>query len=173
MRHNPPSIRTGVAIAAALIAGLAVNAALSGADGPRTTQAAMRAIAELFPDGRIDEVEFERHIVELYDIAVVTKDRVVEATVMPDGTVLEVEQEIDPKDAPESVAAVIKRLKAKGEVNELERVEVHGELRAVKFDKPRIEYEAEVEIGGKTRLVRLSENGQPVRNGKDKRADDD
>lgn len=173
MRPSHSRLRTSVTVCASFLAGLAVNAALSGADGPRTTPAAMRAIAEMFPGGRIDEVEFERHIVELYDIAVIAGDRVVEASVMPDGTVLNVEQEIDPKDAPESVAAVIERLAAKGEVNELERVEVHGELRAVKFDKPRIEYEAEVEIGGKTRLVRLTENGEPVRNGEDPRADDD
>lgn len=136
-------------------------------------EAVMRSIKQLLPGGRIEEIEFERRIIQLYDITVVIEGRAVEVTVMDDGTVLNLEQEIDPDSLPDPVAMKLKELKGEGRLTEVERVELHGEIRAVSLEHTVVEYEAELRIGGRERLVRLSGDGLVVDAPKDALFDND
>ncbi len=126
--------------------------------------AAINAVEKLLPGGEIEEIEFERRIFQLYDITVRVDGRVVEVSVTDDGTVLNLEEEVGVDRLPDAVARKLKELSLNGKLTEVERVEWHGELKATPLDKPRVEYEAELKIAGRERLVRLTEDGEDAMN---------
>jgi len=128
------------------------------------SQAAIDAVENLLPGSEIDEIEYERRIIQLYDITVHVDGRVVEVSVTDDGTVLNIEEEVGMDQLPEAVARKLKELAQKGKLTEIERVEWHGELKATPLDQPRVEYEAELRIAGKEHLVRLTETGEDAMN---------
>lgn len=143
-------------------------------------KAVMASIEHLLPGAKIEQIELERRIIQLYDITVLVDDRVFEVTLTEDGGVLHLEEEVSRSDLPDTVVHALKDLQRHGRLAEVERVEHHGQLQVVALDVPRIEYEVELRIDGRERLIRLDDHGEPVRRSgaggpddRDRQADDD
>jgi hypothetical protein len=153
----------------AIVAGAWVGASVAAQRHGALPDAARTAVADMFPGGRIVEIESERRVIHLYEVSVRVDGAERELLLTGDGRVLEVEHEIDPRTAPEPVKNTLKRLSRSARLAEVEKIEVHGELRVVALDQPRVEYEAEFRVRGREQEVRLSEAGKVL----NQQADDD
>jgi len=133
------------------------------------TPAAAAAVDKILPGAETRHVRLETEGVRVYEVTLVKDGADVEVEVAPDGTVMEVEKAVGQADLPAAVAAALAQVAGGAEIKELERTEIHAELKVVKLDKPAIVFEAEFAKDGKTVEVTIDENGKVV----SQEADDD
>ncbi len=127
-------------------------------DGPRNGQAVKQAIEDLFPGGRVLEVERETRVFRVYEVEVRVDGKVQDVTLLEDGTVLSVEQEVSIADLPHAVAEKVKQLTA-GSKAEVEKVEHRNELAVAKIEPARTEYEVEYRVNRKLHKAMFAEDG--------------
>jgi hypothetical protein len=162
-----------------LVTGMIVGAAMVSitrggpSAAPKKLPAAVeQAVMKEHPSAKIRHFEVERRALRFYEVEVQVDGRSREILVASDGTLIESEESIKPDAAPAPISEALKKLSKSG-VSELERIEVRAETRQAKLDTPRVEYEAEVRDKGKTREVRLSEDGRVLTEHVEDEDDDD
>ncbi len=126
------------------------------------SKAAMQAIQKLVPGGKVQETEPEVLLVRVYEVEVKTGNREVDVCVLEDGSVLSVEEKVEPSQLPQAVANKIAELIKGGKLLELEKIEQHGELKLVPLAEPRIQYEFDAKVNGKKHEFRLTTDGKLV-----------
>lgn len=112
-------------------------------------QAVKDAFAKKFPGVTPSEWEMEAE----YEVEFIQNDREVEVTFYPDGTIAQVEYEIDPEDLPQAVQQAVMQMYPHCDVIEAERVET-GE--------GHIKYEVQLSFE-----VHMTPDGKLVAMGKD------
>lgn len=157
-------IRSWVALSAA--AGLVILAAAALADDKKTEKITpdklpkkvMDAVKDRFPDAEITSAEKETEDGKVvYDIELKHKGRKYEMDIQEDGTIIEVEKQVDAKDLPEEVAKAIKAkfpdatIKEIMEVNKVkDKKETPDHYEVVLVTKDKKEMEVTVSLDGKT-----------------------
>lgn len=126
------------------------------------SEAAMQSVQRLLPGGKVQDIETDRLVIRVYEVEVLTEGREVKVCVLDDGTVLSVDEEIEPAQLPKPVADKIAELIQGGQLMEVEKIEQHGELKVVPLDMPRIQYELDAMIDGKKQEFHLAEDGQLI-----------
>jgi uncharacterized membrane protein YkoI len=155
--------RLGVSAAA----GLVLLAAVAGADEKekpkkvpldKVPKAVLNAVKARFPGARLTSVEKETVDGKvLYDIELTHKGRKYEMDVHEDGTVVEVEKQVDPKDLPEAVTKALKDKYPKAAIKEVMEVnkvkgkkETPDHYEVILVTKDKKEREVTVSLDGKT-----------------------
>jgi len=171
MTHSFGRFTVGIAMAILMAATVVRTAAQgkSGGGGSASLPAVVRkAISDNKPDAEIDKLEVEKeHGINVYDIEFKAGKGEIEVT--EDGTVLEVTDVIELKDAPEAVATTI-RTAAKGRtIKQVEKAEVRSEIekegdkgRISKLSTPKYVYEAELDKGE----IEVASDGTLIKAGK-------
>jgi hypothetical protein len=172
MTHRFGRLATVGVAAAMLVAAASVRTAAqgkSGGAGSASLPAAVsRAISDNKPGAEIDKLEIEKeHGINVYDIEFKAGKGEIEVT--EDGTVIEVTDIIELKDAPEAVATTI-RTAAKGRtIKQVEKAEVRSEIvkngdkgGISKLSTPKYVYEAELDKGE----IEVASDGTLIKAGK-------
>jgi len=153
----------GAAIAAVTM-GLVLGMLSSAhARARRLPPKAAKAVKKAFPNAKIVDTELENENgVKLYEVTVVDDDRRFEVTVSPQGTLVEIENDVPVKDLPGPVVKTVAKHAKGGRITEAEKVEARAVVKAgklVKLDKPRTFYEIEVRKGGKELEINVLPDG--------------
>lgn len=130
--------------------------------------AVLTVVEENFPDSEIYFVEqAEQFGVVLYDVEL--KGGKGEIEVTEDGTVIDVVTVITMEELPEAAAQAIRNASEGITIKRLEKSEIRSEVRVkneqgvlVKFESPKIFYEAEVEKDGQTGKITVDASGNII-----------
>jgi len=120
-----------------------------------------------YPDAFIKEVKKEEEEIKVYEVELVLKDgQEIEVTLAPDGTVMEVENEMSVVNLPFDVSAIIPE---GAEVKGVESEVTYAVMAPVALAQPKTTYELEVIINGKEVEFEVAADGTVL----SKKADDD
>lgn len=131
-----------------------------GGAGDRLPEPIQEAVARLFPEGRVVDTEIERRVISLLEVSVMVGGEKKEVLFADDGTVISIEREVDADSLPPAVKASLREMSRKAKLTEVERNEIHAEIRWVRLASPRTEYEAEFRVKGRKHEVALREDGK-------------
>jgi uncharacterized membrane protein YkoI len=130
----------------------------------KVPKAVMDAIKARFPNAKINSVEKEVEDGKVvYDIELTHDGRKYEMDIHEDGTVIEIEKEVAPKDLPEAVTKALKAKFPKATIKEV------MEVNKVKDKKETPDhYEVILQTGGRTMEVTVSLDGKTIKGGEEK-----
>jgi hypothetical protein len=164
-------------LAGALLTGSAVLFAGAGAGGKEdddsheartATQeiptAVLAAVESAVPGATLKSAAREQEVAqEVYEVVLRTAaGKTMEAEILGDGTLLEIEEEVGVGDLPASVAAALEKVAPGGKIDEIERT-------------MKVVYEIEKKIDGKEVEVAISASGKVIKmeSGDDEEDEDD
>lgn len=127
------------------------------------SRAAVDAVKQLLPEGRVTEAETERLTLRVYELEVKVDGRELDVEVTEDGTILSVDEAIDQADLPAAVAEAVAAMAEHGSVSEVEKSERHGKVTVTPLDHVQTVYEIKLKAHGREREVLLSDDGKPVK----------
>jgi hypothetical protein len=96
--------------------------------------------------------EMERGKLE-YEVALTVNGRSRDVSIAPDGSLLEIEDEVALAELPAAVRAGLEAKAAAGTITKVESITKHGTL---------VAYEAQVRTGGKRSEIQVGPDGQPL-----------
>lgn len=130
------------------------------AAGRGLPEAVRRTIEARFPGATVGKIERGHALgVALFEVELETEEGDVEAVISGEGVLVEVESEIDEKEAPAAVRRALKRLAGERRIEGMETVDVHAVARLEPLDPARRIYEAEWEVDGKEIEVLVDADG--------------
>ena len=88
-----------------------------------------------------------------YEVAMTVRGHGRDVTIAPDGSVLEVEEEVALDSLPEAVRTGLRQLAGSGKITKVESLTKHGAL---------VAYEAQVRTGAKRSEVQVGADGKPL-----------
>jgi hypothetical protein len=143
--------RSPTTVAVLALVGLLAGPTILAADAERLTAEAEAAVRELFPDALVLEVGHESEQgVRYFEVALRNGDETIEMEVTADGSVGEVETNIEIGDVPQLVRDEIRRVTG-GSATRVERHEIRGipgDGSFARVDPPRVVYEVKYAAGG-------------------------
>jgi hypothetical protein len=167
-------MRVCVIAGVALMTGMWLSVSWAQEADAELPAAAKQAIADKYPGATIGQTKLERRIVRVYEVDLTLDGKKAEVTVAHDGTILDIEQSVDPEQTPANIRGQFDQVSGGGTLKEVERVEVFAELGAVVLDQPRVEYETEFSFQDRAdRGVRWTAEGQPLDDDDDDDDEDD
>jgi len=113
------------------------------------------AVQDLYPQGKIEEVQKDRESIMLYEIEVTQDGQEYELSIAPDGTIVEEEQEIAVQDLPQVIQDAI----AGSDVEEVTKEVTYWVVTLTKLETPEISYSVELKQDGKESEMEFSANG--------------
>ena len=117
------------------------------------------AIEALYPQAEIEEAEVEEEGVKVYEVELEQNGQEVELTVAPDGTLVEVETEMDLEGLPKLVAEAIAKAAKGATVKEVSNEVTYAVVKLVKLDEPETSYEAELSKDGAECEIEVAADG--------------
>ena len=133
-------------------------------------EAAAKALKDAFPKATVDEVKMEKEEgITVYEVELKEGKSETEVEVTADGTILEVETDVEMKDVPEAAAKAIQAAAEGAKIKEVSKEEVRAEIKKegetakiVKLEKPKTLYEAEIVKGDKKGEITVAADGTVV-----------
>ncbi len=116
-------------------------------------------ISELYPEATIEEVKLEREGLEVYEVELEQADLEFELTIAPDGTLVEVEDEIAIDELPDAVKSAIAQAAAGAQIEEVKREVTYYIVTLKKLEIPETTYEAEFIENGKEVEIEFAADG--------------
>jgi uncharacterized membrane protein YkoI len=143
-----------------LIIGLTYAAGYA-AKSPKTTlpAAVKAAIAKLYPQAVVEEVEVEEEGIKVYEIELKHNGSELELTIAADGTILEMESEVVMENLPKAVQAAIIKAAPGAKIEEVKEEVTYWVVRLHKLQKPETTYEAELVTDGNEIEIEIAADG--------------
>jgi len=165
MNTLPIPTRTIAVGAAGVIAVLltAVTWAQRPGQTPKLSAVVEQAARDVFPNGRVVEVEYGHRVVRLVEVTVINDGQEHDLVFSQNGVLLSIKQEIDPDDLPLSVRDTVRTVAGHGDIQEAEQIRIVAELGFVPVASPRTEYEAEFRKDGREQEVVVSQDGSIIK----------
>jgi len=152
-----------VVLGLVLVAGSVRSAPFSPEKLPEPVAATFKA---MFPNGVIDKLDAEEENgVMIFDFEFHAGDRMKEADIAGDGTMVESTLVITQKDFPPAAMKAIQAVAKGAKIGRCEWMETYYELeggKVVKMDKPLVKYAAEMTKGGKQAEAIVTAAGKMV-----------
>lgn len=122
-------------------------------------EAVAQAIAQLFPQGRIEESKVETEGLSVFEVEVEQDGIEAEVTIARDGSIIEMANPITRDDLPEAVATALTGIAENGTIEEiLEETEYYVVI-LKELDQPKISYEAEILKDGREITIEVAADG--------------
>ena len=118
-----------------------------------------RSVRVLFPTAKVEEFKHTRRVIRLIEVTVIENGQEHDVILTPDGTMLAVEDEIDPSRLPSVVHDAARDAAGGEKIIEADRITVLAEIRPVALEQPRTEYAATYRKNRKEQELVLSEEG--------------
>jgi uncharacterized membrane protein YkoI len=133
-------------------------------------EAAAKALKDAFPKATVDDVKMEKEEgVTVYEVELEEGKAEMEVEVAADGTILEVETDIEMKDVPEAAAKAIQAAAEGAKIKEVSKEEVRAEIKKegetakiVKLEKAKTLYGAEIVKGDQKGEIEVAADGTVV-----------
>jgi len=133
-------------------------------------EAAAKALKDAFPKATVDEVKMEKEKgITVYEVELEEGKSEMEVEVTADGTIVEIETDVEMKDVPEAAAKAIQAAAEGAKIEELAKKEVRAEIKKegetaklVKLEKAKTLYEAEIVKGDKKGQIEVAADGTVV-----------
>jgi len=133
-------------------------------------EAAAKALKDAFPKATVDEVKMEKEEgITIYEVELKEDKSEMDVEVAADGTILEVETDVEMKDVPEAAAKAIQAAAEGAKIEELAKKEVRAEIKKegetaklVKLEKAKTLYGAEIIKGDQKGEIEVAADGTVV-----------
>ncbi len=157
-----------------LIIGLTYAAGYAGKSSKTVLPAAVKAaIAKLYPQAVIEEIEIEEEGIKVYEIELKHNGSELELTIAADGTILEVESEVVIENLPNAVQAAIIKAAAGAKIEEVKKEVTYWIVKLHKLKKSVTTYEAELLRDGKEIEIEIAADGSILESETKDHDDDD
>lgn len=137
------------------------------------SDSARKAIEGAFPNAPMRSIEREQRSIEAFEVELFVENREIEVLITADGTMIQVDRSIDLGNLPAVVREGLAKIAAGAALQEIEEIQLQGELKVIPLERPRTVYQAEIVVDGQERTFTVDETGKLLRGNESQDDEDD